>query len=274
MNQVGILYHPRIERARTVGIELGRFLEARGVLCWICSAWDEEQARAKVPGSGLILSIGGDGTILRAVRAIVPHVVPVVGINLGHLGFMTELTVDAALTKLPDLLQGEGWIEERAMIQAELLSNGKVLHGLNDVFVGRRSSVRLVRIEAKVDGELLTTYRADGLIVATATGSTGYSLAGGGPILYPEAKEMIVKPVCPHFCFDKTLVLPPRSVVVLRVITTHEAVFSLDGQVEKALRNDEEVRVRLSPYVARFLRIQPRSYFYASLEAKLKGTRV
>jgi NAD+ kinase len=274
VNQVGILYHPRIERARTVGIELGRFLEARGVLCWICSAWDEEQARAKVPGSGLILSIGGDGTILRAVRAIVPHVVPVVGINLGHLGFMTELTVDAALTKLPDLLQGEGWIEERAMIQAELLSNGKVLHGLNDVFVGRRSSVRLVRIEAKVDGELLTTYRADGLIVATATGSTGYSLAGGGPILYPEAKEMIVKPVCPHFCFDKTLVLPPRSVVVLRVITTHEAVFSLDGQVEMALRNDEEVRVRLSPYVARFLRIQPRSYFYASLEAKLKGTRV
>lgn len=274
MKQVGILYHPRIELAKTVGIELGRFLEARGVPFWICSAWDEEEARAKMPGSNLILSIGGDGTILRAVRAIVPHVVPVVGVNLGHLGFMTELTIDTALAKLPDLLEGKGWIEERAMVQAELLSSGKVLHGLNDVFVGRRSSVRLVRIEANVDGDLLTTYRADGLIVATATGSTGYSLAGGGPILYPEAKEMIAKPVCPHFCFDKTVVLPSWAVVVLRVITTHEAMFSLDGQVEMPLRNDEEVRVRLSPYVARFLRMQPRNYFYASLEAKLKGTRV
>lgn len=274
VEQVGILYHPKIEQARTFVLELSKFLEQRGFPYWICSAWNEEEARAKVVNTRLVLSIGGDGTILRTVRAIIPHKVPVVGINLGHLGFMTEFTVDSALAKLPDLLAGKGWIEERAMIQAELLSSGKVLHGLNDIFVGRGSSVKLVKIEAKIDGGLLTTYRADGVIVATATGSTGYALAGSGPVLHPEAKEIILKPVCPHFCFDKTLVLPCESSVVLKVITTHEAVFSLDGQVEMSLRSEEAVRVQLSPYVARFLRLQSKGYFYTSLEERLRSARM
>lgn len=274
MNRVGILYHPKIERAKAFTAELSRFLEARGVLSWTCSAWDEEEARAKASGSKLVLSIGGDGTILRAVRAIAPYSVPVVGINFGHLGFMTELTVDTALDKLPDLLDGKGWLEERVMLQAELVPSGTVLHGLNDVFVGRRSLVRLVRVETRIDGELLTTYRADGVIVATATGSTGYSLAADGPILHPQAKELVLKPVCPHFCFDRTLVLPPKSKVTMKVTTTHEAVMSLDGQIEMPLQDGDVVTVSASPYVARFLRIQPVQYFYASLEAKLRGARV
>lgn len=274
MKRVGILYHPKIERAKAFSAELSRFLEARGVLSWICSAWDEEEARASASGSGLVLSIGGDGTILRAVRAIAPYSVPVVGINFGHLGFMTELTVDTALDKLPDLLDGKGWVEERVMLQAELVSSGTVLHGLNDVFVGRRSLVRLVCVETRIDGELLTTYKADGVIVATATGSTGYSLAADGPILHPNARELVLKPVCPHFCFDRTLILPPESKVTMKVGTTHEAVVSLDGQIELILQDGDEVRVSVSPYVARFLRIQPVQYFYTSLEAKLRGARV
>ncbi len=249
-------------------------MEAKDISSWICSAWDEEEAKAKASGCSLVLSIGGDGTILRAVRAIAPHSVPVVGINFGHLGFMTELTVDTALDKLPDLLAGRGWLEERAMLQAELISSGMVLHGLNDVFVGRRSLVRLVRVETRVDGELLTTYRADGVIVATATGSTGYSLAADGPILHPQARELVLRPVCPHFCFDRTLILPPESKVAMRVSTTHEAVMSLDGQVELPLQDGDEVRVSVSPYVARFLRIQPARYFYASLESKLRSAGV
>lgn len=274
MNQVGILYHPKIERAKTFGSELVEFLDKRGVPSWLCSAWDEDEAKARVAGSSLVLSIGGDGTILRAVRAIVPHLIPVVGINFGHLGFMTELNIETALNRLPDLLNGGGWVEQRAMLQAEIVSTGVVMHGLNDVFVGRRGSVRLVRVETRIDGELLTTYRADGVIVATATGSTGYSLAADGPILHPQARELVLKPVCPHFCFDKTLILPSDSVVVLKAMTTHEAVFSLDGQVEFPLQDGDEVKVSVSPYVARFLRIQPKNYFYASIEAKLRGARV
>lgn len=274
MKQIGILYHPRIERAKTFSAELGKFLEAKGFLPWICSAWDEEEARSKASGSKLVISIGGDGTILRVVRAVAPHSVPVVGINFGHLGFMAELTMDTALDKLPVLLDGGGWVEERVMLQAELTSSGTLLHGLNDVFVGRRSLVRLVRVETSINGELLTTYRADGVIVATATGSTGYSLAADGPILHPQAREVVLKPVCPHFCFDRTLVLPPESKVTMKVITTHEAVMSLDGQIELPLQDGDEVKVSISPYVARFLRIQPVQYFYTSLEAKLRSARV
>ncbi len=227
--------------------------------------------KPQISGSDLILSIGGDGTILRAVRAVVPQVVPIVGINLGNLGFMTELKADEALDKLPRLLDGKGWIEERAMLEAELPSKDKFFHALNDVFVGRRSFARLVRIETKVDGELLATHRADGVILATATGSTGYSLASGGPILCPQAKEIIFKPVCPHLALDRAVVLPPDVEIKLKVTTTHEAMLSIDGQVELPLNSEDEIKIKCSSHVARFLRIRPRAYFYSYLESRLKG---
>ena len=180
MKKVGILYHPRIEKAKAFSRELEKFLSSQGVSFWTCSAWDEEKAKSQAVGSDLILSVGGDGTILRAARAVIPQAVPIVGINLGNLGFMTELKAEEALGKLPRLLEGGGWIEERAMLQAEP-SQDKTFHALNDVVVGRGGSARLVSIETRVNGELLTAYRADGVIVATATGSTSYSLAAGGP---------------------------------------------------------------------------------------------
>jgi NAD+ kinase len=274
VKQVGILYHPKIEKAKTFSGELEKFLGAQGVSFWTCSAWEEDKARSQMAGSDLILSIGGDGTILRAVRAVVPDVVPVVGINLGNLGFMTELKADEAFDKLPRLLSGEGWIEERAMLEAEVLSQDKVFQAMNDVFVGRRSLARLVNIETRVDGEVLANHRADGVIVATATGSTGYLLAADGPILYPEAKQMVFKPVCPHLALDKAVILPPEAEIQLKVTTTHEAMLSIDGQVELSLLSGDEVRVKLSPFVGRFLRIRPRAYFYSYLESKFNKEKI
>lgn len=271
MKRVGILYHPKIEKAEAFSRELEKFLKARSVSFWTCSAWEEERAKPQISGSDLILSIGGDGTILRAVRAVIPQVVPIVGINLGNLGFMTELKADEAFDKLPRLLDGDGWIEERAMLEVEPLSQGKVFHAMNDVFVGRRSLVRLVRIETRVNGEILATHRADGVIVATATGSTGYSLAAGGPILYPQSKEILFKPVCPHLALDRAVVLPAEAELQLKITTTHEAMLSIDGQVELPLSNGEELNVKRSPHVARFLRIRHKAYFYSYLESKLKG---
>jgi len=273
VKRVGILYHPKIEKARAFSGELEKFLSAQGLSSWTCSSWEEDKAKAQIAGSDLILSIGGDGTILRALRAIVPGKVPVVGINLGYLGFMTELTADEAFDKLPRLLGGEGWIEERAMLEAELLSQGKTFQAVNDVFVGRGSRARLVQIESRVDGEILATHRADGVIVATATGSTGYILAAGGPILYPEAKQIVFKPVCPHLAPDRAVVLPPEAKIQLKVTCTHEAMLSIDGQVELPLASGDEIRVKLSPYVGRFLRIRPRAYFYSYLESRLKGNK-
>ncbi|MCJ7515887.1 MAG: NAD(+)/NADH kinase [Dehalococcoidia bacterium] len=273
MKRVGILYHPKIEKARAFSGELEKFLNAQGISFWTCSAWEEEKAKPQIAGSDLILSVGGDGTILRAVRAIVPGKVPVVGINLGNLGFMTELKADEAFDKLPRLLSGEGWIEERAMLEAELPSQGKVFQAVNDVFMGRGSLARLVQIETRVDGEILANHRADGVIVSTATGSTAYILAAGGPILYPEARQIVFKPVCPHLASDCAVVLPPEAKIQLRVTTTHEAMLSIDGQVELPLASGDEVRVKLSPYVGRFLRIRPRAYFYSYLESRLKRNK-
>jgi NAD+ kinase len=270
MERVGILYHPKREEAVAFSQELKKFLSARGISPWLCSAWEPEKAKEQVSGTDLLLSIGGDGTILRTARMVIPDSVPILGINLGRLGFMAELKATEAIGKLPALLDGGGWIEERAILEAELLSQGKILHALNDVFMGRRSLSRLVGIECKIDGAMLTTYRADGVIIATASGSTAYSLAAGGPILSPQAKDMIIQPVCAHFTFDKALVLPPQTIIDLKVITSHEAMLSIDGQTELQLNSGDKVKVKLSNYTAKFLRLQPKKYFYGSLDLKLK----
>ena len=270
MKRFGILYHPKIEKARSLADRLESLLVAQGVSLWQCSAWDEDEARPQVAGSDLILSIGGDGTILHAARIIAPSAVPILGVNLGKLGFITELNADEALSNLPSLLEGKGWVEERAMLEAQM-GDGDFL-ALNDVVV-RSTAVHLINIEVKIDGEVLTTYRADGIIVATATGSTGYSLAAGGPVLHPEAKEIVLQPVSCHLGLNHALVLPPQTTVGLKIASRDMAILSLDGQVDTPLSSEQIVRVKPSRYVACFLRTHQPSYFYGSLWQKLWGDR-
>lgn len=268
MKTVGILYNPKIAAAGGLAEELANFLPSINAAVWLCSAWEEEAARSQIEGTDLLLSIGGDGTILRAARAALSYSVPIVGINLGRLGFMTELGPEEARDRLSQYLRGEGWIDERAMLEVQLADRGHY-HALNDVFVGRGAIPRVVNVETSIDGALMTTYRADGVILSTATGSTGYSLAAGGPILCPQAREMILNPVSPHLAFANALVLPSTAVIELRVHTTHEAVLSVDGQVNVGLEDGDCVRARLSPDVARFLRAQPLGYFYGTLMNRL-----
>jgi NAD+ kinase len=270
VKRVGILYHPKTEKAIAFSLKLEKFLSARGIATWLCSAWEPEKARCQVDGTDLLVSIGGDGTILRTARMVLPESVPILGINLGKLGFMAELKAAEAMDKLPALLNGKGRIEERAVLEAELPSQGKTFRALNDVFVGRRSLSRLVSIKCKIDGTALTTYRADGVIVATASGSTGYSLAAGGPILHPQAKEIVLRPVCAHFTLDKSLVLPAKTKIEFTVITTHEAMLSIDGQTEVQLNSGDQIKVKLSSHTAKFLRVNSRTHFYKSLDAKLR----
>jgi len=223
-----------------------------------------------VTGTELILSIGGDGTILRAARIIAPSPVPILGINLGNLGFITEIDGDEALFNLPALLKGKGWVEERAMLEAHV--GDKSFYALNDVVL-RGVAVRLVNIEVKIDGTMITTYRADGVIVATATGSTSYSLASGGPILHPQSKEIVLQPISCHLGLSHALVLSPQSIVDLKVAHREKVILSIDGQVELPLSDGQNVRVKLSPHTARFLRIHEPTYFYSSLWQKLGGRR-
>jgi len=275
VKKIGILYHPMIKAARTVAEELQDFLTARGVVVWLCSAWEGEQARAQVKDTDLMLTVGGDGTILRAVQVVVSDKLPVTGVNLGRLGFMTELGVEEAEDKLSALLAGEGWVDERAMLEAELRNTEseppRTFCALNDVVVARGSVARMVYVEASIDGELLTTYKGDGVIVATATGSTGYSLAAGGPILPPRAKEFLLLPIAPHLTPAYPLVLPATAVVRLRITTTHQATLSIDGHINLPLGSGAVITVRHGSNIGRFLRIHPEASYYSTLERKLKG---
>jgi NAD+ kinase len=276
VKRVGILYHPLIEAAYTLAKKLQQFLTSEGVSVWLCSAWEGEKARAQVNGTDWILSIGGDGTILRAVQAAVLNPTPVTGINLGKLGFMTELNADEAMAKLSDLLAGKGWIDERAMLEVELFLSDQepepphIFYALNDVVVARGAIARVVYIEVSVDGEPLTTYKADGVIVATATGSTGYSLAAGGPVLHPQADEFLLLPISPHLSSAYCLVLPSTAVAKLRVNTAHQAALSIDGHINLSLNSGATITVKHGSATARFLRIHPNT-FYSSLELRMKG---
>lgn len=275
IKKIGILYHPKIQPALTQAKELEDFLAAKGISVWLCSAWEGEQAKSQLDGTELILTIGGDGTILRAAQVAVPEQIPIIGINLGRLGFMTELSAGEAKEKLPALLEGGGWVDERAMLEAELKpaesEPATVFHALNDVVVARGAVARVVYVEASIDDQALTTYKGDGVMVATATGSTGYSLAAGGPILHPRSKDFLLLPVVPHLSPPYPMVLPATAVVSLRLATTHQATLGIDGHINLPLTSGAVITVKQSPRVGRFLRIRPETSFYASLEQKLRG---
>jgi len=275
MKTVGILYHPKKEAAGILADKLKQSIESRGINAWSSSAWEVEEARARLNGTELLLTIGGDGTILRAVQTIVPEPIPVTGINLGNLGFMTELSVTEVEDGINDLLDGKGWIDERYLLEAEIATGGGLepqkYYALNDVVLARGSVARVIHIEARINEELLTTYKADGVIVATATGSTGYSLAARGPILYPQSRELLLVPIAPHLSSSYSLVLPDSAVINLKLTTYHSATISIDGHINSNLSSNVEITIKHSLNTVKFLRIHPRNKFYSSLERKLKG---
>ena len=278
--KVGILYHPRLEMARTLAEKLKEVVQQHKGQAWLSSAWGEEEARSLMPGTDLVLSLGGDGTILRAARSVIPKPIPILGINLGRLGFLTELSANEAIESLPSFLDGGGWVEDRAMLQIEFLSASKKpgevdsYYALNDVVAGRGKLGRMVHIKAKVDGELITTYRADGLIVATASGSTGYALSAGGPIIHPQSQELLLQPIAPHFCLASAIILPPTAIVELEMVSDENATACIDGQVDVPLNRGDIVKVKRSPFTARFLHAKPPTVFYRLVGQRLSGQPV
>ncbi len=274
--RIGIIYHPLNKAAHSLARKLAEFLDSGGVPAWLCSAWEGDELKGQIPGTDLILTTGGDGTILRAAQAVVAQSTPITGINLGKLGFMAELSADEAIARLPALLAGEGWIDERAMLEAELSTAGKeteTFYALNDMVVARGVVARIIYVETSINDQSLTTYKADGVIVATATGSTGYSLSAGGPVLKPQASEFLLVPILPHLSPAYSLVLEPEAVVRLRVSTTHQATLSVDGHINRPLSSNDTIRVRHGQKRIRFLRVRPETSFYSTLEQRLKGNR-
>ena len=272
MKKIGVLYHPKVEATRQKAREVQTFLRSAGVTVWVHSAWEPGRIG---DGTDLVVTVGGDGTILRAVQALASHGIPVTAINLGKLGFMTELASGEDQTGLTRMLNGEGWIDERTMLQADVTDAGiaRSFHALNDVVLARGAVARLIRVTVEIDNQPYTMYKADGVIVATATGSTGYAMAAGGAVMYPQCRDFMLVAIAPHLSAGYPLVLPEASEIALRVETYQTATVSIDGHVNLPLGNGGEVRLRRSPLTARFLRLQPPESFFGTLEEKLRGNK-
>jgi NAD+ kinase len=277
IKKVGILYHPMGETTSEHARELNDFLQARGVDVWSCSAWETENAISLLDGTDLILTSGGDGTLLRATQVALNHQTPITGINMGNLGFLTEFKANEALLKLPELLAGKGWIDERAMLEARIISAepdcspDMSFFALNDIVLTRGAIVKLIQVETEIDGKPVTTYRADGVILSTATGSTSYALAAGGPVLYPHSPDFLVVPIVPHLTAGYSLVVPTSGVVSLKLISSYQAVLSVDGHINIPVSSGGVVTVRISEKKTRFLRLREQNYFFNILEEKLRG---
>ena len=270
--RIGIVYNPHLAEAQPLATALARRLELKED-AWVC-ATDEMK---EMEGLSLLITVGGDGTILRAVHLAAPAAVPILGVNMGRLGFMTELRASEALEQVPHYVKGDGRIEERAMVQGRVLrqkvGDGEQapppFHALNDVVVGRSLVARVVRIRTKVDGQELTIYRADAVVVSTATGSTGYALSAGGPILYPDSRDLLLTAVAPHLSLPFPLSLPSSAVVELTVLSDQPAMLSVDGYMDVTLSQGDTVQISSSPYTARFLRGHPPGYFFQTLTRRL-----
>lgn len=275
MKNVGIIYNDRIPEALDLTTAILHQL-ALPEDSWISPAENLETLRQRAAQTDLVITVGGDGTILRAVQVTAPSGIPLVGINMGRLGFMTELQVHEALEKLPLYMDGECMIEERNMLQARVVRGGAngageegPYHALNDVVLARGAVSRVVTITGTIDGAQLTTFRADAVILSTATGSTGYNLAVGGPILDPLSDSLVLKTVAAHMGLTAGLVLNSSAKVGLSLEGYQQATLSVDGYVDYPLSPGDRVELEQSPFKARFLRVNSPSYFYATLTRRL-----
>ncbi len=269
---VGILHNLHNPAAVLLTSRVAQALRQQGAEVWESGRLDDPSIVDKVALTDLLVTLGGDGSILRAARLAAGQRTLILGINLGRIGFLTEAEPDDWEAVLPRLLQGDYWVEERMMLRADAWRRGESLavgSGLNDVVVGQGVLGRVVRLEVRVDGDLLTTYVADALIVATPTGSTAYALAAGGPIMPPQQRNILLVPVAPHLSLDRAVVLAEGAQVQVVVRGHSPAALTIDGETRTDLEEGDMVQVGVSPQVARFARVRERDYFYRTLMARL-----
>lgn len=267
-----VVFHAtRNEGAAAFAAQLGRELERAGVKTRVAEAW-QEPPPAELDGAGLVACIGGDGTVLRAARIIVPRNVPLLGINMGRLGFLTDMSPRDCFQQVERIVAEDFRIEERIMVRCDVsdpAGRQTRAHGLNDIVVSRSTVGRPIYVDVRIDGARLANYRCDGIIVSTPTGSTGYSLSAGGPIMAPTEHHLVLTPVSAHLALARSLVLQPESTVELEVTSDSGAIVSIDGQEETPVSSGVRVTIRQSQHVTRFVRFREPATFYSDLAERL-----
>lgn len=227
----------------------------------------------QIEGHDLVIVIGGDGTLLRAGHLCAPLDVPLLGVQAGRLGFLTELTTLDIESNLSRLISADYHLENRMMLQAEFLENGNVKQRwdvINEALISRGRDARPIEVRVDLNEGYMMSYIADGLIVATATGSTAYALAAGGPILPPELRNMLVLPIAPHLSLDRAVVLAEGAVVNLRAISDFEVVLSIDGTTPLSVNPENNVRITANKKSLRMVRFGEPNYFYRDLAGLLQ----
>jgi len=269
IQRIIIAANPKIPAAIGLAAKIASFFQEHGLKTQYGMLYENKiQALIKNQAADLVIALGGDGTMLRAGHLCAPYNVPILGINLGKFGFLTEIKLEQWEEALPNLVEGNYWLERRMMLRAEHFRGEENLGSwlvLNEVVISRGQIVRPVHLDASIDNRYLTTYVADGLIAATPTGSTAYALAVGGPILPPGLRNILLVPVAPHLSIDRAIVLAEGSSVKITVHTEHQAVISIDGHSPIELETGDSVNVRASNYTVEFVRIQDPGYFYRNL---------
>jgi NAD+ kinase len=264
--------YPKMPEAFAQAEAMSEFLKERGIPTVCGSLYDEElRNRVKKGEFDMLIAVGGDGSVLRAGHLCAPCGVPILGVNLGRLGFLIQIDRKEWREYFEKLFNGEAWIENRMMLRAEHFRAGELLgssNALNEVVVARGQYLRPVRLTASVDGRQLTSYVADGLIAATATGSTAYALAAGGPILPPELRNILLVPIAPHLSVDRAVVLSEGSSVRI-VVKSENSVLSVDGQPPTQLMEDDHVEVTAADVTAQFVRFGDPGYFYRNITAHM-----
>jgi NAD+ kinase len=280
VKRVGIIAKPHKPEARTVLQELLPWLEARGmepildVDTAALAGMPAGQRKSDLPGLvDLLLVLGGDGTLLSVARLVGPRDVPILGVNLGGMGFLTEVTLEELYQALEAVFQGTYESTQRILLSATVHRQGERIAeyvALNDAVINKGALARMIELETHIDGQYVTTFRADGLILSTPTGSTAYCLAAGGPIVYPTLRALVLTPICPHTLNFRPIVIPDSAKVeIVQGSANENAYLTLDGQVGFALRHRDVVQVVRSDHTITLLKTSGKNYFQI-LRAKLK----
>jgi NAD+ kinase len=278
---IGIISRPRRTILTDTVPRLLDWLHGRGVSTVIDSETASSlgggvqgQTREQILNEAdLLLVLGGDGTILGASREAAPRGIPILPINLGGLGFLTSFTLEELYPALEDALAGRSAINERVLLMVERTQDESVLtqqRVLNEAVLNKGTLARMIELELYIDGGFVCRYRADGLIVATPTGSTAYSMSAGGPIVHPAVESILITPICPHTLSDRPVVVPDRSKVELRLAEDTGSVFlTMDGQIGVPLQAGNRVRITRAPEQLKLIHPPKKSYFEI-LRNKLK----